>query len=504
MEAQKRRMQPGGFNPFDRMLAGMDNPGSGGTGDLTAGDYTLKDRLTDLVSYLYGGSDPKAAQSFGRSASDLATMVPGPGQVLSGDEALRAARKGDYSGAALAGIGALPGGGPEANAGREALAEAKLAAPAVHTGGNQSLIDKIFQHAEQQRTPQYPTATEPVFGPADPELTKQLVPQRSVAGELPPVPTGKLPYNDRARPILENQDAIAKQMADDLTKAPGQPEFYSTGSVLAGLEDRAGLRPKEALDFMGDWSGQGAATSPRTKTPQNLRNASYLMFERARGNPLTSARREAEGNRPGFAMMGMHTDLADQFAKGTVDPWTNPKPFTFQQNWKGNMADVTGDTHNIRKVLDTYDRLNPGGLPKEWFSSEEAYQAYKANKGFPKEGALPVGDIRDSLGSGIVPGTGRKAQVEYPIITNPTRLTAEKMGIAPAEAQERLWFEGGPRTGLMSPAVTIPGLLNSQIEATARATGLSPDAILKLWAHRGIPLAQNEPDNNMPGASAVG
>ncbi|MER8619163.1 hypothetical protein NKG99_20385 [Mesorhizobium sp. M1409] len=501
---QKRRMHP------EQQLP------PGATGELTNYDPSWRDRLADLMGTAANKISGKPYDEARRDSMTLLGLAPGTGTAMAAEDAARAAKAGDWRGAALAGLGAIPEIGPEARAlaagergaakvGREELAQ--LAAPAVQTKGNQPLIDKIFAHAEQQRSPDYPPATDPVFGPADPELTKQLVPQRSVAGELPPMPTGdvKLPKNDRARGIFENQQALGDLLASDLTKMPtSKPPFYSTGSVLAGLEDRAGLRPQEALDFMGDWSGQGAATSPRTATPQNLRNASLLMFERGQGNPLTSARREAEGNRPGFAMMGMHTDLADQFAKGTVDPWQNSKPYTFQQNWMGNMEDPTVDTHNIRKVLDAYDRLNPGGLPKEWFTSPEAFDVYKQGGGFPKEGKLPVGDIEDRMGSAVVPGTGRKAQMEYPLFQSPNRIAAQKLGITPAEAQERLWFEGGPRTGLRSPEVTIPDLLNSQIEATAKATGMSPEAIMRLWAKRAIPLASNEPDTNMPGASATG
>jgi hypothetical protein len=77
------------------------------------------------------------------------------------------------------------------------------------------------------------------------------------------------------------------------------------------------------------------------------------------------------------------------------------------------------------------------------------------------------------------------------------------LGISPAEAQERLWFQGGPRTGLKSPPMTIPDLLNSQYEATSGVTGVHPEDIMKLWARRRIPLAEaDQPD--IPGASAVG
>jgi hypothetical protein len=46
-------------------------------------------------------------------------------------------------------------------------------------------------------------------------------------------------------------------------------------------------------------------------------------------------------------------------------------------------------------------------------------------------------------------------------------------------------------------------LFNSQVEQTARATGLTPQAILKLWAQRRIPFAANEPDLTVPGATGA-
>lgn len=394
----------------------------------------------------------------------------------------------------------------------------RLAAPAVQTKGTEPMAEKIFQHAEQERSPDYPMATDPVFGPADPELTKALVPQVSIADRLPPMPQeGEWPEGGRAQQIWENREAIGQRMADDLTAAPGKPlPFYSTGSVLQGLTDRAGLSPEQSLDFMGRWSGQGAATSPRTATPQNLRNASYLLYRRGQGDPLTKARQKEEQesglwgfdkkgkpnlNRPGFAMMGMHTQLGDEFWQGTNDLLKNPKPGTFQPNWMGNMADVTGDTHNIRKVLDTFDQLFPGQLQREWFDSPEAYETYRGGGGFPKEGVLPVGDIKDTLGG--ITRNKQEMQTEYPVMTAPTYETAKILGIAPAEAQERLWFEGGPRTGLKSPPMTIPDLLNAQIEKTARVLGIDPVQVMKIWSKHGIPLAAAD-DMNVPGQSAVG
>jgi len=327
----------------------------------------------------------------------------------------------------------------------------------------------------------------------------------SIRDRLPtPLPGEKLPANARSAPIVENSEAIAGEIARILRpsveagRTPGK--FYYTGPVLKGLEDIGGLSPAESGRFISDWSGQGAATSPRTATPQNLRNASYLLWRREQGDPLTTAKREAEGNRPGFAMMGMHTDLADQFANNNVNLWRNPKPGTFQQNWAGNTSDVTGDTHNIRGTLSILDALHPGSVPRGWFNNDEAYKLYRERGGFAP-GVLPVGDINDSLQGVTVKKVPR--QTEYGVMTDPWYRAADKLNIPPAEAQAHGWFDLGERTGLRSPELTIPDLLNSQIEETARATGAHPDDILRLWARRKIPLAEAEPGMRF-GSSAVG
>ncbi len=407
------------------------------------------------------------------------------------------------------GAGGLPmpiGGKP---LGREDLT--KLAAPAVQSGGNQSLINKIYQHAEQERSPKYPMAKEPLIkydADGGLALTKQLVPQVSILDQLPPTPQSakNYPLKGRSLPIMENADEIANLIARDLKPYVNDPsykpqQFYSTGPVIQALDDIGGMSPSEGGQFMREWAGQGAATSPRTSTPQNLRNAAYLLHQRAEGTPFTTERRQTEGNRPGFAMMDMHTDLANDFASGGEDLWSNPKPGTFRENWSGNLRDITGDTHYIRKILDYADQLNPGSLGREWFTDEDAFKAYQAGGGFPKTGTLPVGSIRDTLAGAMVPGAGRKAQTEYPVLTHPGYLAADKLGITPAEMQAAMWFVGGDRTGLRSPQMTIPDLFNAQIEKTSNVTGEDPRKILQLFSRGRIPLAMNEQD---PGSSMVG
>jgi len=410
-------------------------------------------------------------------------FVPG-GQVLGAQEANQ---KGDYQGAALA-VLPIPGAAAAKGA-------AKIAAPAILREEAKGATEKILAHAAQERRPTYPPATQPVFkGDETGELTRELVPQTSIRDQIPrPEPGTKnkdLPANARSRMIAENVEPISDIIARDLSpmvQANARPgQFYHTGGVLQGLTDIGGLSPAESLGHMGRWSGQGAATSPRTATPQNLRNASYLLWRQAQNDPLTLEKFMKEGNIPGFAMMGMHARLGDEFAQGAVNINKNPKPSIFQRNWSGNLADVTGDTHNIRATLAALDELHPGKLPREWFVSDEAHKAYKKRGGFGKD-PLPVGDIKDTL-EGATKDKIYK-QTEYGIMTDPWYRAAEKLGIDPATGQAHGWFGYGGRTGLMSPEATIDDLLNAQIEATSRATGLHPEKILQLWGRGRIPLA---------------
>ena len=317
--------------------------------------------------------------------------------------------------------------------------------------------------------------------------TTELVPQVSVKSKLPgPLPGETLPAHERAAQVVWNTDQIAEMVANRLRPFVKNDsellKFYHTGPVIKGLGGHADMSVAEANDFMRQWAGQGAATSPRTKTPRNLRNSSFLMFEDAQGNPMTLPRWEKEGNQPGFPMMGMHVNLADQFRRGVENPWTNPKPFTFRENWSGNLSDVTGDTHNIRGTLFELDRLTRS-LPPGYFTSPEAYQRVRAH-GFR---SIDPGDIKDTLEGRTVDKAFR--QSEYLPMVEPWYRAAQMLNIKPAEAQSGGWFSYGPITGLRSPPKTITNLLNDQIAATAQEIGVSPEKVASWWARGKIPLA---------------
>jgi hypothetical protein len=392
----------------------------------------------------------------------------------------------------------LPAGAPSGTSTfRAANVDRPPVAPSLISRANPTPADvrAIYNKlAETGRGDVWPPAQNPVFK-TTPEAyaeTQALVPQRSIAGELPqlPDPSGQLPLNDRARTLMTLAEPTAASIAERLSPMVRSQspllDFYQTGPVVRGLAEHAVGDVPAANQFMREWSGQGAATSPRTQTPPNLRNASHLLYQRAQGNPITPDVWEAQGNVKGLPMMRMHVDLADKFATGTANPLKNPKPFTFRENWAGNQLDPTIDTHNIRSVLYMIDQQRPGSLPREWFTSDRAYYNYKEGGGF-NSGKIQPGDINDELAVKAVNKV--ESQVEYPIVQQPWRRAAEMLGITPAQAQSGGWFEFGPITGLKSPPQTIPDLLNNQIEATAKVLNVPPQKVLEWWGQGKIPLA---------------
>jgi hypothetical protein len=439
---------------------------------------------------------PKILQGLWNTAKSGATL---PGDVATGQASMAdpatQGRVGDM--AALTTLAPSAATAPEG----ALTAGAARRAPAILTRANPTADDIAAIKASVAATKgePWPTAQNPIFDTSPDALarTTETVPQTSYRDQLPsPWPdTKQLPLGGRAQPIIDARSQIADKIASDLQPLtdPSNPfsrltQFYSTSPVLEQLVKQGVLDPDEANQFMRDWAGQGAATSPRTATPQNMRNSSYLQWRRASGDPLDRAAWEQEGNAPGFPMMGMHVDLADQFAKGTENINTNPKPTMFREGWSGNQADVTADTHNIRSTLYNFDQLNPGQLPPSWFT-KPGYQAYQGAGGFQPGQKLDVGAIKDTLESQARGGVSK--QVEYGPMADPWYDAAQKLGMSPAATQAAGWFNYGPITGLKSPPKILPDLLNDQIEHTSRVLGVTPQHILNWWGQRKIPLAEN-------------
>jgi hypothetical protein len=190
-------------------------------------------------------------------------------------------------------------------------------------------------------------------------------------------------------------------------------------------------------------------------------------------------------NEKGYPMMigdsGIHRQLTEATQNGGINPNTNPKPATFAENVYGNLDGVTVDTHAIRGALDAMNEINPGSIPIDYIKPKFRDQ-YKADP----LSLNPANMIDDSMGSQMIDGT--KMQTEYAVFSDIYRLTAEKLGVSPAEAQSMGWFGSGDSTGLASELKSVARLLDERIDVTAQAMNESKESVFKKLLNKEIPV----------------
>lgn len=307
------------------------------------------------------------------------------------------------------------------------------------------------------------------------------------------------PKGDRVRPLIDRRDEIAAKLAE---RAEGQlgtntQFFYHTGPIYEAAI-KAGLSPDEARAWLRDFSQAYAATSPRTETAQNLRNATLAMAKRDAGIPYRDVIGSGTGgiSEKGYPMMtgkgGIHGLLLDAVEGPGINRATNPKPATFAGNVEGNLSGVTADTHAIRGALDALNEIEPGSVPEQWIKPKFREQYKKDPSSLD-----PATMIDDTLASAKI--DGKDMQVEYGPVADVYVRMAEMMGVSPAEAQSMGWFGSGARTGLASESKTIAELLNDRIDVTAQLLDITPEEAARKLFRREIPLAMNPASAAIPG-----
>ena len=312
------------------------------------------------------------------------------------------------------------------------------------------------------------------------------------------------PKGDRVRPLIDRQEEIAEAYAAQLLGERGQPTqfFYHTDPIYRAAID-SGLTPSEARAWLDEFSAAYAATSPRTMTEQNLRNATLAMAKREADIPLTEVLGPGSGgiNEHGYPMMigegGIHKQLLDDAYGDGINMATNPKPNNFARNLAGDLGGVTVDTHVIRGVLGTLNDITPGAIPINFIRPawREAYLAdpTKIN---------PATWIDDGLASSMV--NGSPMQVEYGPFADVVERAAEIAGVSPAEAQSMGWFGLGDRTGLASERKTVANLLNERLDVTAQLLNVTPQEVARLLFNKKIPLLSFLAGSAAAGASLIG
>lgn len=362
--------------------------------------------------------------------------------------------------------------------------------PKVDTSEAQAVLDiRAAQMDLAVKDRIQPSGENPLFDLSPESYTKTLPEQKQTP--VPRRPDGSdkpLPKGDRGREVNESVDAIAERLAERMKPWLGTEAqyFYHTGPIV----DKAmsmGFKKEEVYDWMKEFADAYAATSPRTETAQNIRNATLVMTKRHLGIELDEIIGKGSGgiNEKGYPMMigdsGIHKQLTEATQNGGINPNTNPKPATFAENVYGNLDGVTVDTHAIRGALDAMNEINPGSIPIDYIKPKFRDQ-YKADP----LSLNPANMIDDSMGSQMIDGT--KMQTEYAVFSDIYRLTAEKLGVSPAEAQSMGWFGSGDSTGLASELKSVARLLDERIDVTAQAMNESKESVFKKLLNKEIPV----------------
>lgn len=313
---------------------------------------------------------------------------------------------------------------------------------------------------------------------------------------VPRAPEGKtLPLGDRARKVIEMSEAISNKLAERAKPFVGTNVqfFYNTGPIV----DKAielGYTKEQAFEALRKFALNYAATSPRTKTEENLRSASLASVKQEKGIDIgTIIGPGGEGiNEKGYPMIinpgGLHRKLLDDVMASGISFDTNPKPATFAENVAGNLSGVTVDTHAIRAVLDALNEIEPGSVPLKFIGGKTPAKTKEYQEMYQKDPSTfdAATMVADTLGSQKI--DGKDVQTEYAVFSDIYKQVAEKLGVKPAEAQSLSWFANGNKTGLASEPKTIVELIDDRVDVTSQLTGMSKDEVFKKFFKGSIPL----------------
>ena len=357
----------------------------------------------------------------------------------------------------------------------------------------------LNKRAEEMKLPTnkrvQPSGQNPLFDTSDQAYQKIEVEQKET-----PVPRKTeeqvYPLNNRAKAIIDKTDAIVEVLAKKIIPFKGKniQYFYNTSPIIQKAVE-LGIPKETALEQFKKFATNYAVTSPRTRTDQNLRNATLIEAKQKLNVNIDELLGPGgKGvNELGYPMMinpgGIHKKLIDVSRAEGLNFDTNPKPSTFAENVTGNLEGVTVDTHAIRAVIDVMNELEPGSVPIEWIGGKNADMTKKYREMYKKDPkSLDVSImVADTLKSQALNKVSK--QTEYAVFSDLYKKVAEKAGVKPAEAQSLSWFANGDRTGLESDPKTIVELLEDRIDVTSQLTGISKEEVFKKFMQGSIPLA---------------
>lgn len=277
-------------------------------------------------------------------------------------------------------------------------------------------------------------------------------------GEVPDVPQFNLERYVPPRGVPERTQALAApenvaRVNDVVQRGVGMGgrEWYNTDPLRERFVGELGADAGPAayqqyLDLI-------AATSPRSKVAENVRNASYYHSLAQQGEPLPHRIMKDNGTwtvaEPlpspyGHIAQGLHVQNAENVLQNGGWPvLQNPKPASFSQNLAGNQMPVTIDTHNARLWGMTDSKGRPVDMP---------------------------------------------AKTEYGWLEQLQQQQAGNMGLTPAQYQAAAWLGGGAETGLKSAPDPFLKVLEDRVRHTAKKRGEDPEMTLRRFITGESPL----------------
>ncbi len=312
-------------------------------------------------------------------------------------------------------------------------------------------------------------------------------------------PDAPLPKHDRGRRLVEMQPDISDALAE-LVRGTGQMDmptryfYHSDGPLYRGAL-KAGLSHDEAVEWLSDFGQRFAATSPRTKVEGNLLNATSDMAKEASGYAVRDIAGPGSGgiSERGYPMMtgpsGIHGQLLDRVRSGEgIDLNSNTKPFMFGQNVTGNRSGVTIDTHAMRGILQTLNKMEPGSVP-DGYILPKFQEAYREN---PRVLTPDMLDDRPGKQKVGPKGATYDSQTEYPVFADIIAGAARRLGndVSPAEAQSMAWFGFGDETNLGSTQQTFSDVFDERLDVTGQVLGIPTEEAARRVYRREIPLMQ--------------
>jgi hypothetical protein len=451
-------------------------------------------------------SEPSSALLLGRGMVDYAKGLANvPRGVMTGEIPVWDPETGhvnpdlvDWSGnIALSTAGAGAMGAPE-----EALTAGGGSRIKVPPKGKKAPAEDVFDPEARLRSREGFTAEEVPAGEERPDQLFDL--SRDTLEKRPDRPQFDLPRYDPPRGISMR---LIDMMADPRVREELM-RYAEQGAEKGakGWYNLQQLREQFIRELGPDQGDQGfrrfvdmmSATSPRSKLPANVKNASQYYHLSMGGEELKPGSnmpppkwippedyKPVKGSGYGHLAQNLHRDnVREALSPEGWDVFEHPKPPSYGENLYGNWRPATIDAHAIKLPSMIYgdERFLKGSMAFKGKNGEKIY--LNPAKDF-KEGRLTLEDAQKKA----INWEDQPRPNEYPAMERYYQDIAEEMGMDPAQFQASVWVGGGKRTGLGSDEnksaleFFADGVIN-----TAKKRGVPPRQIMRDFIRGKIPL----------------